>query len=158
MKKLLAFLLAFSLLFCLTACGDGENNDSKDDELSSELTDNNSNVFNSSNISTINPNITIKDDSGNILLTSADIENINQCYSEGMGYYIQLDFNENGAVKLASVTKKYTGENLSIFAEETLLVSAVVYQEITNGSITINGSFDEKEIDDMHKILTSTNW
>ncbi|MCR4279226.1 MAG: protein translocase subunit SecD [Candidatus Zambryskibacteria bacterium] len=54
---------------------------------------------------------------------------------------IALNFNKEGGVLFAKLTKEHKGESLAIFLDGTRIQEAVIQDEITNGEAQITGSF-----------------
>ena len=80
-----------------------------------------------------------KDEEDNILLDEKDVALVYEKYSEDIGYHLILEFTVDGAAKLAEVTKENIGKDISLFADDEKIFSAMVVVEITDGKIAIIG-------------------
>ena len=54
---------------------------------------------------------------------------------------IALTFSEEGKTKFADATTKYVGQNIDIYLDDQLLISATVNEPILNGEATISGGY-----------------
>ncbi|MBQ6825082.1 MAG: hypothetical protein IJP34_00290 [Clostridia bacterium] len=89
--------------------------------------------------------IQFRDEQNNILLDSSDIMFVSAKWSEYNGYYIQLEFTEEGTTNFANATKENIGKKICIVFDEQILSSPVVNAEITDGIAVIANyeSYDE---------------
>lgn len=101
------------------------------------------------------------------LLTGADVKSSSPAFDSGK-YFVTLEFNEEGAVLFEEATRKYKGEMIGIYMDDTLISSPTVNVVIPDGKAIIEGdTFTLEEVQDLAtKInagalpfsMTSTNY
>ena len=89
--------------------------------------------------------LTFRNESGEIVMTGTGM--IDTCQisvdDENSSYYsIVIKFNDAGTKKFAEITETYKDKPLSIYIDDTLLMSPTVNAVITNGVASITGKFD----------------
>ena len=152
-KKYIALLLSILLILSFCACGSVSKDDETDNKPESlesqqekkytQLSDG-TYLYEEASIPS-GKHIQFKDEQNNVLLDSSDILLVSLRSSEYEGYYIQLEFSEEGAIKFANATRENLGKQISIFLDEELISSPTVNSEITDGVVWILslGSYDE---------------
>ena len=87
------------------------------------------------------------DISGEVILTSADVESANVYYDEmNRNYFICLDFTPSGAEKFAVATGRLVGEIISIWVDDELLSAPYVHEQVVDGRTVISGNFSFEEV------------
>ena len=130
MKKAI-LVLCFVMFFSLSACGDKEekkNSQSETVEVTEEKT--------------MPVVITFKDENGNIILSNDDIESVKLNKIDNQGdnsYLVDIAFSDDGSKKLEKSTKELLGQKISVYADDKLVFTAEVEQEITDGKVVITG-------------------
>ena len=101
-------------------------------------------LYAQSSVSTENK-IQLKDEDGNVLIDSSDILLVSAKRSEYNGYYIQLEFSQEGTANFANATRENIGKRISIVLDEQILSSPTVVDEITDGIVIISNynNYDE---------------
>lgn len=84
-------------------------------------------------------NVEFKDESGEVLLDSADISVLYIKYMDDFGYYVQIDFTSVGSKKFANATRDNIGKILSVLADNEVISEPRVVDEITGGETIISG-------------------
>lgn len=88
--------------------------------------------------------LTFRNPDGEIVMTGTG--NIDTCAitldNENNGYYaLAIEFNKAGTKQFADITEKYSGQTLSIYIDDTLLMSPKVNETISTGRASITGNF-----------------
>ena len=65
--------------------------------------------------------------------------------SSKSNYIVSLELNDDGAKTFAEITKKYTGQVVSIWMDDIMLSAPTVQATITDGKAQISGSFTAKQ-------------
>lgn len=98
--------------------------------------------------------VRIEDERGNIIITADDIQSINSTIIQdetGRNQYaIQVIFNPEGKQKFAEATAENIGKQMMVYVGDELITAPVVMDEITGGSVVIDG-FDDR--DECERIL-----
>ena len=146
MKKFGVIILAFLLVLTVTACdlnpivnklnGNKAAAEEKAEKEKYTVLEDGSYLYKQSAVSG-NNKIQFKDEADNILLDSSEIKFVSAKWSEFNGYYIQLEFTEDGTVDFANATKENLGKKIHIVSGEKILSSPTVYEEITDGVVVI---------------------
>ncbi|MGI5824919.1 MAG: protein translocase subunit SecD [Bacillota bacterium] len=83
------------------------------------------------------------DPEGNVVVSGSDLADASG-QSDGVSSdsgVISLTFSEEGAKKFAEATQKYVGQNINIYLDGNLLISATVNEPILDGKAQISGSY-----------------
>jgi hypothetical protein len=88
-----------------------------------------------------NITFTIKDDLGNenVVINGDDIKSIYKSYDQFSGIGIVFKFNDTGTEKLASVTENNIYNEMHIYLNDELLVSANILEKIPTGEVALSG-------------------
>lgn len=85
-------------------------------------------------------------------LTGRYLENAQLQFGQGQGGgglanqpIVQLEFNEEGAVRFATITREHVGEVLAIFLDGNPIQLPVIREEIPDGTAIITGSYTPAE-------------
>ena len=84
------------------------------------------------------------DPQGNVVVSGSDLADASGQNLNGQGV-ISLKFSEEGTKKFAEATQKYVGQNIDIYLDGNLLISATVNEPILDGSAQISGSYTLEE-------------
>lgn len=74
---------------------------------------------------------------GNIETCGITVDENNSSY-----YALVLNFNQSGTEQFAKITEEYKGKQLSIYIDDTQLMSPTVNDTITTGTASVTGNFD----------------
>ena len=88
--------------------------------------------------------LTFRNSNGEIVMTgTGNIETCNITLDqENSSYYaLAIKFNNAGTKKFAEITEEYSGQQLSIYIDDTELMSPTVNEAITTGTASITGKF-----------------
>lgn len=80
------------------------------------------------------------DPQGNVVVSGSDLADASGQDVNGEGV-ISLKFSEEGTEKFADATQQYVGQNIDIYLDDELLISAVVQEPILNGEAQITGNY-----------------
>lgn len=153
MKKFVFLITIILLILSLSACdlnpmvnkinGNEASAKEKQEEEYTVL-DDGTFLYKQSKVSAANK-IQFKDEIGNVLLDSTDILFISAKRSDYNGYYIELEFTEDGTIAFANATRNNKGKTISIVLNGEVLLSPTVYDEITDGKVIIanHNSYEE---------------
>ena len=84
------------------------------------------------------------DPQGNVVVSGSDLADASGQNQNGQGV-ISLKFSDEGAKKFAEATQKYVGQNIDIYLDGKLLISATVNEPILDGSAQISGQYTLEE-------------
>ena len=86
-------------------------------------------------------NLTFKGPDGEIILTGKDVKKASAQLDQQTGKpVVALELNDEGRQIFADATKKYIGQQISIYMDDELLISPNVQTQITEGKATITGN------------------
>lgn len=102
-------------------------------------------------------NLTFKSPDGEVLLTGKDdieeaVVGVNQQTGKPE---VSLKLNDNGREKFSEATRKYLGQQISIYMDDELVSSPTVQSQITNGEASITGSGSVEEAKNLAGIINS---
>jgi preprotein translocase subunit SecD len=89
-----------------------------------------------------------------VALTNADIARTYVDRAPDGKPYVGVLFTEEGALKMARLTKSHIGEFLAIMLNGQVTNAPVIRTEITGGRATIQGNFTEEEVESIAKELS----
>ncbi len=90
--------------------------------------------------------LTFQDDAGNIIVEGVHVDKAAPMYNQETGeYFVDLQFDDEGAKLFGDATKEMVGKNIHIYMDETLIQTAVVKMYIPNGDASIDGMADAEE-------------
>jgi preprotein translocase subunit SecD len=89
-----------------------------------------------------------------VALTNADIARTYVDRAPDGKPYVGVLFTEEGALKMARLTKSHIGEFLAIMLNGRVTNAPVIRTEITGGRATIQGNFTEEEVESIAKELS----
>ncbi|MBE5817560.1 MAG: protein translocase subunit SecD [Clostridiales bacterium] len=90
-----------------------------------------------------------------VLLTGEDVESAKALYSPDAGYFVSLDFNEEGKKKFADATSKYVGKTINIYLDEECISSPNVKETIAGGEAMITGDFTLEQVQNLANLIQS---
>ena len=101
--------------------------------------------------------VRIEDERGNIIITADDIQSINSTIIQdetGRNQYaIQVIFTPEGKQKFAEATAENIGKQMMVYVGDELITAPVVMDEITGGSVVIDGFDDRDECERILEIM-----
>lgn len=90
--------------------------------------------------------LTFRSDKDTIKMTgTGNIETCQLAYDTEDGYYLALQFNEQGTAEFAKITEEMTGQVLYIYIDDEQLMAPKVNSTITGGKASITGDFTYEE-------------
>ena len=90
--------------------------------------------------------LTFRSDKDTIKMTgTGNIETCKLAYDTEDGYYLALQFNEQGTSEFAKITEEMTGQVLYIYLDDEQLMAPKVNSTITGGKASITGDFTYEE-------------
>ena len=90
--------------------------------------------------------LTFRSDKDTIKMTgTGNIETCQLAYDTEDGYYLALQFNEQGTAEFAKITEEMTGQVLYIYIDDEQLMAPKVNSTITGGKASITGNFTYEE-------------
>ena len=131
MKKAFAVFLIVIAALCFAACGTQELTEAEGDVVYRE--------------STVSDEIalTFRNENGDILMDNADVAKIYARHNDKHGYFIEIEFTEEGTAKFASVTEEYIGKVIKLCVDDTVLMKPTVSAAITDGHVVVSGPSKE---------------
>lgn len=134
--KYIFMIICLLLTLSLSACRNGASNlESKDGSFKG--------------------NLEIKDDLGNVIVTTYELESISMVEDSNNEYAVKIILTESGAEKFIEVTTNNIGKFLYIYVDGVCVSSSMVQATITDGNVTITG-FDTSL--DAYKIVNSVKY
>ncbi len=96
-----------------------------------------------------------RDETGNVVLTGADVENASVETSNEMGtaYVVSLKLNAEGATKFKDATTKNVGKQIGIYLDNNLVSNPRVDEPIPNGEASISGIGGREEALDLATVI-----
>lgn len=88
---------------------------------------------------TFKGNIEIQDESGDIIISTANLKSVSTVGDDEKGYSVEIIVDESGTEKFAEVTANSIGEKLYIYIDNNLVSAPIVNQAIIDGTILITG-------------------
>lgn len=86
-------------------------------------------------------NLTFKGPEGDVILTGKDVKKATAQLDQQTGKpVVALELNDEGRQIFAEATRKYVGQQISIYMDDELLISPNVQTQITEGKATITGN------------------
>lgn len=132
------FLLILSLLVCVVLSGCGSGTDSKT----------------SSADDSIKGNVEIKDENGNVLITTDDISSVSSG-SDSTEPYVELILNDDGKDAFFKATTENIGKSLSIYVNGSCVSKPIVNSAIADGVVHITGFEHEEQAKDVETSIKS---
>ena len=100
------------------------------------------------------PDLTFRDEDGNVLLDSDEIAKVKSIEFYG-GYAIELEFSEEGKKIFAEITENMIGRQLSVYYGEVLLSSPTVQSAIAEEKAVITGLESRASADALAEAINS---
>lgn len=75
--------------------------------------------------------------------------------SDGTEYLVTIEFTPEGKEKFAEITEEYTGQDIYIYMDETLLSAPTVQAKITDGSAQIRGNLTAEDAEKLADQINS---
>ncbi len=97
---------------------------------------------------------TIRDENGAILLNNDDVSTVAAKHNSINGYFLEITFNSAGSAKFATVTRENINKALHLYADDVLLSSPIIMDELSNGVAVIGGKYDEESLMALFDTLT----
>ncbi|MDR1616767.1 MAG: hypothetical protein LBR98_07130 [Syntrophomonadaceae bacterium] len=99
--------------------------------------------------------LSFRDESGNTLLTGADIKKVKaeKAVIDDSGYQISIEFSKDGSKKFAEATSNNIGKRISIFLDDEVMSDPYVSMVITDGKCAITGSYTKESAEDLERLL-----
>ena len=94
-------------------------------------------------------------DEKTVLLTGEDVESAKALYSPDDGYFVSLDFNEEGKKKFSDATSKYINEIIYIYLDDECISNPKVNSQIANGEAMITGGFTLEQVQNLANLIQS---
>ena len=96
-----------------------------------------------------------KDESGNVVITGADIEKANAVTGEGLGqsYVVAFTLKSEGAKRFAEATRNNIGKPIGIYLDGNLISNPNVENAIENGEAQITGQSTREEALDLATLI-----
>ena len=142
MKRILFLIAIIIMLFSLSACdlnplinkinGNEAAAKAESEEQKYKTLADGTRLYKKSNVSA-ESKIQFKDEDGNILLDASDVLFVSAKWSDYNGYYIELEFTEEGKTDFANATRENIGKKINVAFGEQILSSPIVNEEITDG-------------------------
>lgn len=142
MKRILFLIAIIIILLSLSACdlnpiinkinGNEASAKAESEEQKYKMLADGTRLYKKSNVSA-ESEIQFKDEDGNILLDASDILFVSAKWSVYNGYYIELEFTEEGTTDFANATRENIGKKINVAFGEQILSSPTVNEEITVG-------------------------
>ena len=101
-----------------------------------------------------NANGYIKDEKGNIIISKSDVKLIAVKRSKEYGCYFYIELTDAGTEKFAKATSENIGKTLSLYINDTKLLSPSVMEAITDGKLIIAQNSEIDEIINIFIMLT----
>ena len=78
------------------------------------------------------------DSSGNVILDGSNVDSVSVGYTQDGHASVNFDFDDEGTEAFANATSStYSGQSISLYLDDTLVVSPQVSSQITDGNVSI---------------------
>lgn len=94
-------------------------------------------------------------DQETVLLEGSDVENATAAYDAELGYYVALEFTEEGRQKFADATEEYLEQVIYIYLDDEAISSPTVNDHITQGTASITGQFTQQQVVELANLIQS---
>jgi hypothetical protein len=88
-----------------------------------------------------------------ISLSAKHIDRIETRLNRSYGGEILIHFSAEGALLLRELTREHVGRSLSVLVDNEIIVSPVIREEISGGSVKLSGSYTPDEISELERRL-----
>lgn len=161
MKRILIFMLCLLMALGITACDlnpivnriNGKLDNSSTEGQSKENYD--YDIY--SEGAPVSNTVTIEfcDEDGNVLLNNSDIVKVCAKFDPTTSFFVELQLTENGSEKFAAATRENLGKTISIYADDAIISSPIVNEEIKSESIIIANCSSQEEAFSLFDTLTT---
>lgn len=90
-----------------------------------------------------------------VYLTGEDVKAAKALYSSSYGYFVSLEFTDEGRDKFATATSECTGSTMGIYLDDDCISSPSVSSTINSDSAMITGSFTLDEVQNLANLIQS---
>lgn len=91
-----------------------------------------------------------------VYLTGEDIKSAKAAYSSSNGgYFVSLEFTEDGVEKFATATEECAGSTMGIYLDDELISNPSVSSKINSDSAMITGDFTLEEVQNLANLIQS---
>lgn len=161
MKRILIFMLCLLLPLSITACDlnpivnriNGRLDNSSTQAQDKENFDDS--IYSEGAPVSNTVTIEFRDESGNVLLNNSDIVKVYAKFDPTMSFFVELKLTENGSEKFAAATRENLGKTISIYANDAIISSPIVNEEIKSESIIIANCSSQEEAFSLFDTLTT---
>ena len=163
MKRILIFMLCLLMALGITACDlnpivnriNGKLDNSSTEGQSKENYDYDYDIYSEGAPVSNTVTIEFRDESGNVLLNNSDIVKVYAKFDPTMCFFVELKLTENGSEKFAAATRENLGKTISIYANDAIISSPIVNEEIKSESIIIANCSSQEEAFSLFDTLTT---
>ena len=161
MKRILIFMLCLLMPLGITACDlnpivnriNGKLDNSSTEGQSKENYD--YDIYSEGAPVSNTVTIEFRDENGIVLLNNSDIVKVYAKFDPTMSFFIELQLTENGSEKFAAATRGNLGKTISIYANDAIISSPIVNEEIKSESIIIANCSSQEEAFSLFDTLTT---
>ena len=97
-----------------------------------------------------------RDEDGNVLLNSSDIEMVYVKFSEDNNYFIEFAFTKTGAKKFETATRENVGKTISICVDNEVIIAPLIPAVISDDSVILSSASSYEELSALFEQLTSS--
>ena len=97
--------------------------------------------------------LTFRDESGNVLLTGADVAEASADSGGDFGNFVSINLTEQGAAAFADATRNNIGRSIMIYMDDDLVSAPIVNSVIIDGRLMIAGEFTVAEATTLARIV-----
>lgn len=90
-----------------------------------------------------------------VYLTGEDVKSAKALYSSTSGYFVSLEFTEEGTEKFATATSECKGSTMGIYLDDECISNPSVSSTINSDSAMITGSFTLEEVQNLANLIQS---
>lgn len=131
-------MLCLIMAVCVSACKKEDNKKEDNNNVTSSEKKEFKSLVKSGAVAK-NIKISFIDDDNNLWLDENHFEKVNLKITEDDVYYLEIVTTKDGRDALENTTKQNIGKTLSLVVDDTLLLSATVYETIDSGSFIYQG-------------------
>lgn len=161
MKRILIFMLCLLMALGITACDlnpivnriNGKLDNSSTEGQSKENYD--YDIYSEGAPVSNTVTIEFRDENGIVLLNNSDIVKVYAKFDPTMSFFVELKLTENGSEKFAAATRENLGKTISIYANDAIISSPIVNEEIKSESIIIANCSSQEEAFSLFDTLTT---
>ena len=90
-----------------------------------------------------------------VLIEGSEVKRAAAAYNTTDGYYVALEFSEEGAKKFAEATGKYLNQTIYIYLDDDVISSPTVNSVINTGNAIISGGFTQEQVVQLANLIQS---